>query len=158
MARLSSTSHQVFQQSQNKWLRLTHSKQGFFTASPPSRERNRKTLSAVKSRLQDYDDRCVPDTGSFQPTQWVYVERLSLAANRLGTDSYSKLLSQKMIPNQNTSARTWTWTIDKEGIPNKISSDWASLYPQSETDSTETGSNISTQSEYLEVLPGDAPQ
>lgn len=92
--------------------------------------------------------------------QWIYVDGSQLrvaAADRLATGSCSKLLLHKPGPYYRLSSTTESVTIDKEDIPNTISSYRASLAPQSEVDWSMREASASHQFEYLEGLLGEYP-
>lgn len=124
------------------------------------RQKTDKMLTAVQRRYKDYHDRSVWATCLFKPGYLVYIDRQPLpvtVADGLVTDLCSILLLPKLGPRCILSSTTESVTINEEGTPSTISSDRASLAPQSEIDESATGAGASAshQSEYREGLPGD---
>lgn len=91
----------------------------------------------------------------FTGRQWVHADHppnAVAAADQMPTDSYSKLHSNQLGPYCLISSAAEIVTIDKEGIPNTISSDQALRALQQEIDAYATGPYASQQLEYGEGL------
>lgn len=106
------------------------------------RQKTDKKPAAAKPRYKDHFDPPVRVKTLFGPVKHLSVVCLPLAitaAHRILDYSYPKLFQQKLGPHQIPSSSTETVTIDEEGIPSTISTDQASLVPQSKIDVSAAG-------------------
>lgn len=115
------------------------------------REKIDRKLIADQRRYKPHHEPHISSAGSFKPGQWVYVDHPPLPvtdADRLARTRIQNYYPKKAGSLLHPLTTTETVINDQERIPNAISSDRATLAPQSKTNKSATSSNASHQSKY----------
>lgn len=114
---------------------------------PLMRDTTEKNLSTMQRRYKNRHDYGVCPVTSFIPGQRVYNDCTPLSAiatDWLATDSYSKLLPQKLGPYCTLSVSAKSITIEEVGIPNTISPYCAFITPQSKSNASARSANAAS--------------